>query len=136
MMPPEPLPPKDCIHLFMQQAERLGIAVQWQKPSQFKFDAAYFAAPGAPGHIVLIERDPMPSPKKICTFLSHEMVHVLQHWKGKLNSLEPLGWPRDGAAVGDYKGAQEQEAYTAQTQPRTVLQAVIQLKQIGQEGSP
>ena len=135
-MPPEPLPPKDCIHLFEQQAERLGIAIQWQKSSQFKFDAAYFALPGSPGHIVLTERDPMPSPKKICTFLSHEMVHVLQHWKGKFDALEPLGWPRDGEAVGDQKWAQEQEAYTAQSQPRKVLKALTQLKPIGQQGSP
>lgn len=135
-MPSEAMLPKDCVHLFMQQAERLGIAVEWQKPSQFKFDAAYFAVPGAPGYIVLTERDIKPSPKEICTFLTHEMVHVLQHWKGTLNSLEPLGWPRDGAAVGDYKWLQEQEAYTAQSQPRKVLQAVTQLRPIDQQGSP
>jgi hypothetical protein len=120
----------------MEQAVRLGIAIQWKKSSQPKYNAAYYATPGAPGHIVLTEIEANLKPKEICTLLSHEMVHVLQHWKGKFNSLEPLGWPRDGAAVGDHKWAQEQEAYTAQSQPRKVLQAIIQLKPISQQGYP
>ena len=136
MTPPESLPPKACVHLLLQQAQRLDIAVEWKKQSAHKFDAAYFASPGTPGHIVLTEREPKPSPAKICTFLSHEMVHVLQHWKGNLKSLEPLGWPRDGAAVGDHRWAQEQEAYTAQSEPRKVLVAISKLKPVSAQDSP
>ncbi len=136
MLPQPPLPPEQCVQHFLDQAQRLGIAVQWQQPSQYQFDAAYFATPGAPGYIVLTKRTPKPDSKMVCTLLSHEMVHVLQHWKGNLKSLEPLGWPRDGAAVGEQRWAQEQEAYTAQTQPRKVLRAVGQLEPLKNQDSP
>ena len=136
MLPVHPLPPEQCVQSFLGQAQRLGIAVKWQQPGPYKFDAAYFATPGTPGFIVLTEKTPPPDPKTICTLLSHEMVHVLQHWKGKFKSLEPLGWPRNGSEAGEHRGAQEQEAYTAQTQPRKVLRAVGRLQPLEDHNSP
>lgn len=136
MLPPPPLPPEQCVQRFLDQAQRLGIAVQWQQPGRFKFDAVYYATPGTPGYIVLTQRTQQPDPKTVCTLLSHEMVHVLQHWKGNLKSLEPLGWPRNGAAVGEQRWAQEQEAYTAQTKARKVLRAVGRLQPVQDQDSP
>ena len=130
MVPPPPLPPEQCVQAFLDQAQRLGIAVQWKQQEPAKFDAAYVATPGTPGYIILTETSPQPDPKTICTLLSHEMVHVLQHWKGKFHSVEALGWPRNGAAVGKHRWAQEQEAYTAQEDPAKVLKAVRALKPV------
>ena len=139
MMPITPLPPEECIECidrFLQQAHRLGIEVRWTREGMHKLDAAYHAFPGKPGLIVLHDRDPRPSPKQICTLLSHEMVHVLQHWQGEFKALPPLGWPRDGAPPDRELSVQEQEAYTAQSQPRQVLRAITQLKPFAPQGSP
>ena len=136
MVPPPTLPPEQCVQAFLDQAQRLGIAVQWKQQEPAKFDAAYVATPGTPGYIILTETSPQPDPQTICTLLSHEMVHVLQHWKGKFHSVEALGWPRNGAAVGKHRWAQEQEAYTAQEHPRKVLRAVSQLEPVLTQDSP
>ena len=136
MVPPPPLPPEQCVQAFLNQAQRLGIAVRWKQQEQVRFDAAYFATPGTPGYIVLTATSPKPDPKAVCTLLSHEMVHVLQHWKGRFHSVEPLGWPRDGTAVGEHRWAQEQEAYTAQEHPSKVLRAISRLKPLLTQDSP
>ena len=131
-----PLPPVQCVDNFLQQAVRLGIEVRWTREGMHDLDAAYHALPGVPGKIMLHDRDPRPTTAKLCTLLSHEMVHVLQHWKGKLNALPPLGWPRNGAPTGRNLSLQEQEAYTAQSKPRFVLHSVTQLKKIEPGNSP
>ena len=136
MVPPPPLPPEQCIQAFLDQAQRLGIAVQWKQQEPARFNAAYVATPGTPGYIILTETSPQPDPKTICTLLSHEMVHVLQHWKGRFHSVEALGWPRDGAAVGEHRWAQEQEAYTAQEHPRKVLRAISRLQPVQTQNYP
>ena len=136
MTPPPPLPPQECIVQFLEQAQRLSIEVRWTREGMHKMNAAYHAFHGTPGLILLRDRDPRPSPKQICTLLSHEMVHVLQHWKGKLKAVPSLGWARDGAPPGRELSIQEKEAYTAQTQPRKVLRAVNQLKPFGPQRSP
>jgi len=136
MMAITPMPPEECINKFLQQAHRLGIEVRWASEGMNKLDASYQAFPGTPGLIVLHDRDTRPSPKQICTLLSHEMVHVLQHWKGKMKALVPLGWPRNSAPSDRKLSVQEQEAYTAQNDPRQVLRAVTQLKPVVSHGSP
>lgn len=126
----------ECVNSFLQQGQRLGIEVSWTREGMHNLDAAYHALPGVPGRILLKDRNPRPTTAQICTLLSHEMVHVLQHWKGRLTALPPLGWPRHGAPSGRSLSLQEQEAYTAQSKPRLVLQAVKQLKSIQPRNSP
>ena len=58
------------------------------------------------------------------------MVHVLQHWKGKLKATPALGWPVDRAPEGRNLSLQEREAYTAQSDSKKVLKAVRSLKPI------
>ncbi len=119
-----PLPPAQCVNSFLQEAQRLGIEVRWSREGMDQLDAAYHASPGAPGLVMLHDRTPRPGPQKICTLLAHEMVHVLQHWKGGLLATPPLGWRTDGAPAGRKLSRQEAEAYTAQNHPRTVIKAV------------
>lgn len=131
-----PLPPADCISLFLQQAQRLSIEVRWTRDGMTQLDAAYHARPGEPGLILLHDRTPRPDAQKICTLLTHEMVHVLQHWKGNLEALPPLGWPVHNAPPGRNLSRQEQEAYTAQIQPNMVLNSVRLLKPVSTQLSP
>lgn len=120
--------PADCVHEFMNQAQRLGIEVRWTSNGMTKLNAAYHAYPGKPGQILLHERNPRPDTKTICTLLSHEMVHVLQHWRGRLRALPPLGWPQDGAPPNRKLSTQEKEAYTAEKNPTKVLNEIKKLK--------
>lgn len=127
-----PFPATECVNQFQYQADRLGVEIRWTKKSMQQLDAAYHAFPGKPGLILLYDRKPRPTAKQICTLLSHEMVHVLQHWKGELKSLPPLGWPRDSVPSGRNLSVQEEEAYTAQKRPLKVLKAIIQLTPVSQ----
>lgn len=130
------LPPDQCVDSFLNQAQRLGIEVRWQKSDMHQLDAAYHARPGAPGLIVLHDRKPRPIIKQQCVLLTHEMVHVLQHWKGHLKSVPPLGWPIDNVPPNRKLTKQEQEAYSAQRKPKMVLEAVKLLQPIGTQLSP
>ena len=123
------LPPDVCITSFLQEADRLGVGVRWKK-EMTNLDAAYVAPPGRPGEILLYDRSPRPSKPELCTLLGHEMVHVLQHWKGDLNATPPLGWPVDGAPEGRNLSLQQREAYTAQENPSKVLKAVRALNPV------
>lgn len=135
-MQPVQLPPTICVENFLQQANRLGIEVRWAKEGMNQLDAAYYAVPEAPGYIALKDGNPRPSPKQICTLLTHEMVHVLQHWKGDLRAVKPLGWPVDGSPEGRKLSKQEQEAYTAQSETMKVLNAIIELKPVNNQDLP
>ena len=123
-----PLPPAECVSRFLQEAQRLGIEVRWAREGMTNLDAAYHARPGAPGVLLLHDRTPRPGPQQLCTLLAHEMVHVLQHWKGELQATPPLGWPVNGASPGRRLSPQQAEAYTAQNEPAKVLRAVTTLK--------
>lgn len=127
---PIPLPPAECVTRFMQESQRLGIEVQWTSEGMTDLDAAYDARPGAPGVVKLKDSPQRPGQKQLCTLLAHEMVHVLQHWKGNLRAVPPLGWPVDGAPQGRRLSPQEAEAYTAQATPAKVLKAVTSLQPI------
>ena len=120
----------DCVNHFLQEAQRLGVEVHWANEGMAQLEAAYHARPGVPGLLLLSATTPRPRPQQLCTLLAHEMVHVLQHWKGQLRATPPLGWPVDGAPPGRSLSQQEAEAYTAQKQPRKVLEAVHELKPI------
>ena len=125
-----PLPPAECVSRFMQESQRLGIEVRWTSEGMTNLDAAYLARPEEPGVIKLRDSPQRPKPKQLCTLLAHEMVHVLQHWKGNLRAVPPLGWPVDGAPQGRQLSTQEAEAYTAQSTPAKVLKAVSSLQPI------
>ena len=122
-----PILADQCVTTFLNEANRLGVAVRWEK-KMTKLDAAYVALPGRPGEILLFDRAPRPGKPELCTLLAHEMVHVLQHWKGNLRATPPLGWPVDGAPKGRILSLQQREAYTAQENPAKVLKAVRALK--------
>ena len=122
------LPPAECVSRFLQEAQRLSIEVRWASEGMTNLDAAYHARPGAPGVLLLHDSTPRPGPEQLCTLLAHEMVHVLQHWKGELQATPPLGWPVDGAPPGRKLSSQEAEAYTGQNEPAKVLKAVTSLQ--------
>ena len=119
-----------CITNFLREADRLGVTVRWVKEGMTGRDAAYVAPPGVPGEIHLFDATPRPTASALCTLLSHEMVHVLQHWKGNLRAVPPLGWPVDGAPQGRILSRQQREAYTAQEHPEMVLDAVRALRPV------
>ena len=118
-----------CVANFLQEADRLGVGVRWKK-EMINLEAAYVARPGQPGEILLHDQSPRPSNPELCTLLAHEMVHVLQHWKGNLKATPPLGWPIDKAPQGRNLSLQQREAYTAQEDPAKVLKAVRALKPV------
>ena len=130
------LPPADCVNLFLQQAQRLGIEVSWASKGMRNLEASYHAYPGKPGLILLNNSIPRSNAQKICTLLTHEMVHVLQHWEGHLKTVPPLGWPTDDAPLGRNLSRQEKEAYSAQSSPKFVLDAVKSLKPAATQFSP
>ena len=125
-----PLPPAECVTRFLQEAQRLGIEVRWTNTGITNLDAAYHALPGAPGVIVIHDHPQRPGPQELCTLLAHEMVHVLQHWKGNLRATPALGWPINGAPQGRQLSSQQAEAYTAQSDPAKVLKAVSSLQPV------
>jgi len=117
-----------CVENFLKEAERLGVEVRWQNEGMYSLDAAYHATPGQPGKILLTRKAKKPSPVKLCTLISHEMVHVLQHWSGDLHATPPLGWPTNGSPAGRKLSRQEREAYTAQNDPGRILKAIRALR--------
>lgn len=131
-MSPTHLPPAECVSRFLQEAQRLGIEVRWTTDGMTNLDAAYHARPGAPGLVLLRDGPRHPGPQQLCTLLAHEMVHVLQHWKGNLKATPPLGWPVNGAPQGQRLSPQQAEAYTAQAEPAKVLKAITSLKPVDQ----
>ena len=133
----ETLPADLCITRLNQQAERLGVEVRTfeRKPSETVV-GYYVAKPGEPGHIELHTHS-TTAPKKLCQLLTHEMVHVLQHWHADWKAVLPLGWPTNGTAAQQRRlSPHEAEAFTAQDQPRKVLQALKQLAPVPANANP
>ncbi len=122
------LPADQCVAQMLAQAERLGVQVRWQPASRAGLEGAYHAQPGQPGLLELRASASAPASSELCTLISHEMVHVLQHWHGQLQALPPLGWPIDGAPPGRSLSRHEAEAYTAQQHPQRVLEALRELQ--------
>ena len=133
----ETLPADLCITRLNQQAERLGVEVRTLelKPSETVV-GYYVAKPGEPGHIELHTHS-TTAPRKRCQLLTHEMVHVLQHWHADWKAVLPLGWPTNGPATQQRKlSRHEAEAFTAQDQPQKVLWALKQLRPDATSVSP
>lgn len=129
------LPPAQCVALLLAQADRLGVQVRWQQQQNetTAMHATYQAPPGRPGLLTLhAPQQPTANPAALCTLVTHEMVHVLQHWHGRLQAVLPLGWPTDGAAARERQlSIHEAEAFTAQERPEIVLQALQGLRSPG-----
>jgi hypothetical protein len=124
------LPPAQCVALLLAQADRLGVEVRWHpQRDAAAIQALYEAPPGRPGLLILHAPPPtVGDANALCTLITHEMVHVLQHWHGRLQAVLPLGWPTDGAAARERQlSIHEAEAFTAQERPEHVLQALQEL---------
>ena len=117
------------MNLLLAQAERLGVAVSWQPQPATGPEAAYQAPPGQPGLLVIRTDQPETATPALCRLLSHEMVHVLQHWRGNLQAITPLGWPTDAAPAERQLSIHEAEAYSNQNNPSKILEALQQLQQ-------
>ena len=124
------LPPGECITTLLAEADRLGVEVRWQQqPESTEPSGTYVALPGKPGHINLNAANQHPPSLSVCRLLAHEMVHVIQHWHGNFEAVLPLGWPVNQKLLPkEGLSAHEQEAFTAQWQPRRVIKAVRALK--------
>lgn len=118
-----------CVRSFLQEATRLGVEVHWEK-DMINLKAAYVARPGKPGKILLFDSMPRPGSAKLCTLLAHEMVHVMQHWKGNLRATPPLGWPIDDVTETRNLTRQQREAYSAEKDPAMVLNKLRALQPI------
>ena len=124
------LPPDECITKLQAEADRLGVEVRWhEQPKTTEPSGNYVALPGKPGYVNLqAARQQAPNPK-ICRLLAHEMVHVIQHWHGNFEAVLPLGWPvNQDLLPRDKVSLHEAEAFTAQWQPRQVIEALKSLK--------
>ena len=121
------------MNLLLAQAERLGVQVSWQPQPATGPEAAYQAPPGQPGLLMIragvaaAGRLAAATPA-LCMLLSHEMVHVLQHWRGNLQAITPLGWPTDAAPAERQLSIHEAEAYSNQNNPQRILEALQQLQ--------
>ena len=133
----EALPADLCITRLNRQAERLGVEIRTlERKSSETVVGYYVAKPGKPGHIELHIHSSIP-PKQRCQLLTHEMVHVLQHWHADWKAVLPLGWPTNGPATQQRRlSPHEAEAFTAQDRPRKVLRALKQLAPVPANAIP
>ena len=101
--------------LLLAEGRRLGITVKAGQPELPGKDATYRAEHGRLGTITIKQR-PM-TPLVRCMLISHEFIHVLQHLKGDLRGVPPLGW------ISDHPDPtpQEAEAYGHQQRAGYVL---------------
>ena len=105
---------------LLLQAQRIGVAVRAGSPELPGKDASYRAEHGRLGTITLRQR-PMSAEVR-CLLISHELIHVLQHWHGELKGVPPLGWSFTTEQLQRFGSVQEAEAYGHQHQAGHVLQ--------------
>ena len=120
------LPPSECITTLLAEADRLGVDVRWQQqPESAEPSGTYTALPGQPGYVTLQATEQQAADPRVCRLLAHEMVHVIQHWQANFVAVLPLGWPVDESRLPrDKVSPHEAEAFTAQWQPRRVINAL------------
>ena len=106
--------------LLLQVGRKLGIAVRQGSPELEGKDASYRALHGRPG-VITIKPRPM-APAVRCQLITHEFIHVLQHFGARLRGVEPLGWPLSPGERSRFGSLQEAEAYAYQNQPALVWQ--------------
>ncbi len=109
---------------LLRQGQRLGLLVRKGKPEMVGKDATYRAEHGRLGTITLKQR-PMSAEVR-CMLISHEFIHVLQHFNGDLKGVEPLGWSASAQEIKRFGDIQEAEAYRYQNFAGHVLQLLQQ----------
>jgi len=98
---------------------RMGIKIINGIPEMKNKDATYKAVYGQLGMITFLPR-PMSDSSR-CKLINHEFIHVLQHIKGNLKGVEPLGWQLPIRALEMYGSIQEAEAYTYQNNAGKII---------------
>ena len=111
---------------LLQEAARLGIQVMQGNPELPGKDASYRAMHGRPG-IILISPRPMGASTR-CQLITHEMIHVLQHFKRSLKGVDPIGLGTTAIEALRHSQPQEAEAYSNQNKPLKILELLQKLK--------
>lgn len=111
---------------LLQEASRLGIQVIQGVPELPGKDASYRAMHGRPG-IILISPRPMGASTR-CQLITHEMIHVLQHFNRSLKGVDPIGLGTTTAEASRHSQPQEAEAYSNQNKPLKILELLQRLK--------
>ena len=117
--------PQLAEHL-LKEASRLGIQVIQGNTELPGKDASYRAMHGRPG-IILISPRPMGASTR-CQLITHEMIHVLQHFKRSLKGVDPIGLGTTTAEASRHSQPQEAEAYSNQNKPLKILELLQRLK--------
>lgn len=111
---------------LLGEATRLGIQV-FQGPAELAGkDASYRALHGRPGTITLSPRPMGPATR--CQLITHEMIHVLQHFGRGLKGVDPIGLGSNPQESLRHPEPQEAEAYSHQNKPLLILQLLQRLK--------
>lgn len=111
---------------LLQEASRLGIQVIQDVPELPGKDASYRAIHGRPG-VILISPRPMGASTR-CQLITHEMIHVLQHFNRSLKGVDPIGLGTTAAEASRHSQPQEAEAYSNQNKPLKILELLQRLK--------
>ena len=111
---------------LLQEVSRLGIQVIQGVPELPGKDASYRAIHGRPG-IILISPRPMGASTR-CQLITHEMIHVLQHFNRSLKGVDPIGLGTTAAETSRHSQPQEAEAYSNQNKPLKILELLQRLK--------
>ncbi len=102
----------------------LGVEVISGEPKLQGKDATYEAFYGKLGVIVIKYR--LMAPETFCQLVTHEFIHVLQHLKGELREVVPLGWSINVGDVQRYGSLEEAEAYIHQNYAGRVLDLLLE----------
>ena len=78
------------VDLLLVKCRRLGVTANSGQPELLAKAVTYRADPGRLGSITIQER-PISSAVR-CMLISHECIHVLQHFQGDFRGVPPLGW--------------------------------------------
>ncbi len=111
---------------LLQEASRLGVQVIQGVPELPGKDASYRAIHGRPG-VILISPRPMGASTR-CQLITHEMIHVLQHFNRSLKGVDPIGLGTTAAEASRHSQPQEAEAYSNQNKPLKILELLQRLK--------
>ena len=90
----------------------LGVSLLKGTPKLPGKDATYEAFHGRLGAITITNKS--LTSVTYCQLITHEYIHVLQHLKGGLKLLLPMGWPLTYNQIYSQESLQEAEAYAYQ----------------------
>ena len=107
------------VNTILSLGERLGVNIQEGQPKLLNKDATYEAFPGQIGTIIVSNRTMTKA--TYCMLITHEFVHVLQHLKGNLRKVIPLGWTLSYTQIYSHSSLLEAEAYAYQNSPMKII---------------